>query len=165
MFKYLALVLLACSLTACNHVASDEGAMMDGDVMMDEMMDHEGDDAKDGTDVMMEDVEVEVEAPTGVRYEAYSEEAFMGIASKKAIFFHAAWCAKCKKLDEDILGAIEKMPEGTRIFKADYDTDEALKQKYGVVSQDTVVLINPDGSVSQIISGATVDEVKAFFKS
>lgn len=100
-----------------------------------------------GSDTMMEQ-------KTG--YQAYSE-SFAGSALKEgkkvAIFFHASWCPNCQALDETIKASLSQIPANTLILKADYDTETALKQKYGVTIQTTVVTLKSDGSLDKKILG------------
>lgn len=113
------------------------------------------------------DTEVEVEADTGAaggRYEAYSTEALASVEGQKAaLFFHAGWCGKCEKLDGELEGAVSSWPGGA-VFKVDYDTAEELKSQYSVLSQDTVVFLNEDGSVAKMTMGASLDMIAEFLQ-
>lgn len=61
----------------------------------------------------------------------------------KAIFFHAPWCPQCRALEESILSG--EIPEGLTIIKADFDSETALRQQYGVTLQTTIVYVGDDG--------------------
>ena len=78
-------------------------------------------------------------------YVAYSDEAAAKAKGTKLLFFHAPWCPQCRALEADINknGA----PDGTTIFKVDYDSAQELRQKYGVTLQTTVVLIDDEGKL------------------
>jgi len=39
------------------------------------------------------------------------------------------------------------VPDGVTIFKTDYDSNQALRQKYGVTIQTTLVKIDDDGKL------------------
>lgn len=69
------------------------------------------------------------------------------VDTERVLFFHAPWCSVCNFHD----GEIEKngVPEGITVIKVDYDTEEALKEQYGVTVQSTFVWLNEDGSVRQ----------------
>lgn len=63
----------------------------------------------------------------------------------KLLFFHAPWCPQCRALDADIK---EKgVPEGVTFIKVDYDSNQRLRQKYGVAVQTTVVKVDDDGNL------------------
>lgn len=59
------------------------------------------------------------------------------------IFFHASWCPECRAFEQSIEAG--PIPDGVQILKADYDTAEELKQKYGVTIQTTFVKVDADG--------------------
>ncbi len=88
-------------------------------------------------------------------YTVYSESAVSSAlaAGKKVIlFFHAPWCPTCKAADANFLK--ETAPVNTIVFKTDYDSNVALKKKYGVTYQHTFVSLNTDGSLKKKMSGA-----------
>lgn len=68
-----------------------------------------------------------------------------------ALFFHASWCGTCQFMEEDIIRNHEQFPEGSVIFKVDYDTETALKEKYEITSQSIVVMINANGSIAETL--------------
>lgn len=76
-------------------------------------------------------------------YVAYSEEKLAATDGTKILFFHASWCPQCRALEADIQAG--RIPEGVTIFKVDYDTNQALRQKYGVTIQTTLVRVDDNG--------------------
>ena len=78
-------------------------------------------------------------------YIDYNENAIANTASKKVLFFHAPWCPQCRALEEDI--KVKGVPAGVTVIKVDYDTNQALRQKYGVQLQTTLVLVDDDGNL------------------
>ncbi|MGZ0712094.1 thioredoxin family protein (plasmid) [Coraliomargarita sp. W4R53] len=90
------------------------------------------------------DVAEETEAP-GV-YMAYSESAVASAQEKSTaiLFFHAPWCPQCRSLDVNIESV--GVPDGMTIFKVDYDSNQDLRQKYGVTQQTTLVELDSDGN-------------------
>jgi thiol-disulfide isomerase/thioredoxin len=80
-------------------------------------------------------------------YLPYSEQTLAATSGGKAvIFFAATWCPTCKALNADITANLPGIPAGVTILKADYDTSVALKQKYGVTMQHTLVQVDPSGN-------------------
>ncbi len=81
-------------------------------------------------------------------FTAYSPEAVSSASEtdKVVLFFHATWCSTCKLLASDIEANAANIPAGVKILKVDYDSETALKQKYGVRLQHTLVQVRPDGS-------------------
>lgn len=86
-------------------------------------------------------------APTPGRFVAYSEPAVAAAQGRKVLFFYASWCPQCRELEQSI--EQQGVPDGMTIFKVDYDTATALKQRYGVTLQTTMVEINNSGSTVQ----------------
>lgn len=77
------------------------------------------------------------------KYVSYVDDTSTKVAGTKLLFFHASWCPQCRALDESI--RTSALPDDTVIIKVDYDSNQALRQKYGVTIQTTVVKINDDG--------------------
>lgn len=84
------------------------------------------------------------QATPGV-YTDYSAAKVNQTGGTKILFFHASWCPQCRELDKSIkAGAI---PANVTIFKVDYDTNQVLRQKYGVTVQTTLVKIDDSGAM------------------
>lgn len=135
----------------------DEGtAMMEkGDDMMDEgaMMKKDGESMMEGDTMMKKDEGTMMEkAPEGTMMSAGSYEAYSPEKLSKAregdvvLFFRASWCPTCRGLDANIRSNAENIPMGVTILDVDYDTSTALKQKYGVTYQHTLVQVDAEGN-------------------
>lgn len=61
------------------------------------------------------------------------------------LFFHADWCPTCRALDEDIEANKESIPPDVTIAKVDFDSETALRQKYEVRLQHTLVQVDENG--------------------
>lgn len=158
-------VTLAMSQSEQTQTAKDSNteAMMEGEVMMEKNLDGammESDDAmmKDDS-MMMEDGAMEakdgdaMESAAG-SYQAYSADK-LALANEGdvVLFFKASWCPSCRTLDSDIRKNLDSIPAGVTILEVDYDSSTALKQKYGVTTQHTLVQVNSDGSLVKKWSG------------
>lgn len=85
--------------------------------------------------------------PNGSRpgqYVDYSPELVASTPGEKLLFFHADWCSQCQALEGDI--EENGVPEGVSIFKVDYDSNQDLREEYGVTIQTTVVKVDDDGN-------------------
>ncbi len=85
---------------------------------------------------------------TAGSYVAYSPETLSAAqrsGGRTVLFFHAKWCPSCKAADADFTTNLSSIPSGVTIIKTDYDTEKALKQQYGVTTQDTFVQVNGNG--------------------
>jgi thiol-disulfide isomerase/thioredoxin len=80
----------------------------------------------------------------GGRYVDYSAEAVTSTQNQRILFFHAPWCPQCRLLDASIKGGL--IPTNVTIFKVDYDSNQKLRQQYGVTIQTTLVLLDSNGN-------------------
>lgn len=78
-------------------------------------------------------------------YTNYNASTFANIAGTRVLFFHASWCPQCRSLDASIKAG--KVPDNTTIVKVDYDSNQALRQKYGVTIQTTLVRVDSSGKL------------------
>jgi thioredoxin 1 len=125
-----------------------DNAMMDkGDVMEktdDAMMEKEG-EMMEG-DMMMKQGS----------YEQYSSEKIaLAKEGDLVLFFRASWCPTCRALDADIKAHLTDIPQGVTILDVNYDTETALKQKYGVTYQHTLVQVDASGNQITKWSGSS----------
>ncbi|MDQ5894680.1 MAG: hypothetical protein QG596_941 [Actinomycetota bacterium] len=78
-------------------------------------------------------------------YVEYSPELVASTPGEKLLFFHADWCSQCQALEDDI--ETSGVPDGVTIFKVDYDSNQDLRQEYGVTIQTTVVKVDDNGEM------------------
>lgn len=115
------------------------------------------DTANDSTEVIVTEELVEVaQQPPTVTSGLYTQYDAAKVASSEAehiaLFFHASWCPSCRALENDINNNAGSIPAGVEIYKADYDTEIALKQKYGITRQHSVVFIDAEGNPQSAVS-------------
>ncbi|MBA2279493.1 thioredoxin family protein [Candidatus Saccharibacteria bacterium] len=77
------------------------------------------------------------------QYVDYREGIVAETQGTKLLFFHAPWCPQCRDLEDDI--EAKGVPDGMTIIKVDYDSNQALRKKYGVTIQTTIVHVNDEG--------------------
>lgn len=80
------------------------------------------------------------------QYLPYSADAVAMTTGNIILFFHASWCPQCRTLDADISQNISAQNNLT-IYKVDYDSNQSLRQKYGVTLQTTLVKIDSNGDI------------------
>ena len=76
----------------------------------------------------------------------------IGNGEESVLFFHASWCPECKKAD----GSLQSWyPSNDLIpvYKVDYDTETALKSRFGIVQQHTFVRLDGRGNVVKVVIG------------
>src|SRR3989344_2449483 len=119
-----------------------EDAAMNDDAMMDK-----GEDAMMEEDSMMEKEDGAM-MDKGGSYEVYAPEKLaLANSGDVVLFFRATWCPTCKALAANIRSNLSGIPAGLTILDVDYDNSSALKQKYGVTYQHTLVQVRADGSM------------------
>ena len=128
-------------------MTGDDSMMVEKDVTADVMMEET---ATPSDDVMMQaDVmtggDVMMESSAGT-YAPYSEEALAAADGDIILFFKATWCPTCRALDSSITANLGSIPAGVTILEVNYDTATALKMKYGVTTQHTLVQVDSSGN-------------------
>jgi thioredoxin 1 len=88
-------------------------------------------------------------------YESYAPEKVAGSSGNVVLFFHASWCPSCRGLSRDIEDKLDAIPQDLTILKVDYDQETALKQKYGVTTQHTLVQVDGNGDLVRKWSGGS----------
>lgn len=78
------------------------------------------------------------------QYIDYDSAKIASTSGTKLLFFHAPWCPQCRQLESDIKKG--PIPTNVTIFKVDYDNNQALRQKYGVTLQTTIVKVDDVGN-------------------
>ncbi len=78
-------------------------------------------------------------------YIDYTDTVIAETEGTKILFFHAPWCPQCRDLEADIQA--NAIPAGVTIVKVDYDSNQALRQEYGVTIQTTIVRIDDEGNL------------------
>lgn len=86
-------------------------------------------------------------SPLPGRYVAYSADELAATEGRTFVFFYAPWCGQCVDIDEGILA--QRVPDGVTILKADFDSEQALEQQYGVTMRTTFIEVDDDGAELQ----------------
>lgn len=77
-------------------------------------------------------------------YLPYTSEAVTQAKGTVLLFFHAPWCPQCREIEKTINES--GIPDNVTVLKIDYDTNQALRQKYGVTLQTTFVKVDNQGN-------------------
>ena len=87
-------------------------------------------------------------------YIPYSEAALRdALAQSKRVIinFRASWCPNCTAASNNIMNNLDLLPSDVVILEADYDTETALKAKYGVSRQTTFVHLDETGDDGKLV--------------
>lgn len=92
---------------------------------------------------------------TSGMYKTYSESelAMVKDGHKAVLFFNASWCPTCQSTVKDIEANKMKIDSKVHIYSVDYDSNTALRQKYGVTSQHTFVEVDKVGTLIKKTTG------------
>lgn len=103
----------------------------------------------------------------GARYEDYDETAFYEVYGQQPMiaFFYAEWCHKCRAWDAMIQEKFSELPENAIIFKIDYDTEEELKQTFGVTVQSTAVFLDGTGMILEKAPDPKLKKIQEHFEA
>lgn len=93
-------------------------------------------------------------------YTAYSPSVLQN-GKTKVLFFHATWCPICKEADKKLRDWYDNQGGfAMSVYQTDYDTEKALKAKYGVTFQHTFVKVDGQGNLLEKLEGPTDDQLK-----
>lgn len=104
-----------------------------------------------------------ISAAQAVTVKPYSEQA-LAAAQKAgepvALHFHAEWCGTCKK-QESVINALkaDKALKLT-VFVADFDKDTALKQKFKVLKQSTLVVLRGEEERARVLGDTNEKNIR-----
>jgi thiol-disulfide isomerase/thioredoxin len=79
------------------------------------------------------------------QYLTYTPDIIAKTKGTKILFFHAPWCPQCRALEASITS--NTIPTNISIIKVDYDSNQTLRQKYGVTIQTSVVKVDDVGQL------------------
>ncbi|MDA1208859.1 MAG: thioredoxin family protein [bacterium] len=88
----------------------------------------------------------------------------IGNGEPAVLFFHAAWCPYCQKNDALLNNFYDTGDFPLSTYKIDYDTASELKSRFGVVQQDTFVVIDGAGNKVSSKSFPSEDALRAMIE-
>lgn len=112
------------------------------------------------TDLAETDIEVVAESQSAGpgKYIAYEDTTLASLEGDIVLDFYASWCPSCRKLEADIKDSLNDIPSDLNIVVVDYDNETALKSKYGVTQQHTLVQVDQQGNLIKKWSGGSTLE-------
>lgn len=115
--------------------------------------------AKAMEDKEEKEIEEIKEVKDGGSYDLY-REGVVGQGEKVVLFFHAAWCPYCIQNDARLEKFYAEAEVPLSTYRIDFDTADALKQKYSVGKQDTFLLLDESGQELKRISFPSEQDLK-----
>ena len=89
----------------------------------------------------------------------------IGKGKKILLFFYAGWCPYCQHKDALLKELYGRASFPLSTYRLDYDTTADLKARFGVTTQDTVVLLDGSGNPLQMVVGATEQDLRVLLSS
>lgn len=92
---------------------------------------------------------VDQESSLLVSYDDYRANLASYENDRVVYFFHARWCGTCRALEGSLTNNSGQLPADLTFVKVDFDTEDELKEKYGVRVQHTLVQVknDPDNTI------------------
>jgi thioredoxin 1 len=82
-----------------------------------------------------------------------------------AIQFHADWCPTCKAQDK-VLQSLKAEPGlDVTLLIANYDTEKALKQRFKVRAQSTIVALHGKQERARLVGETSADSIRNVLKA
>ena len=158
--------LSAFTFVACTTTNPNQNSNSHGDSMSSNTPDPVEEIAAEVTEEVV--AEVPAEETTAVpdplpdpQYRAYSESEVADLDGEPfALFFHASWCPTCHAIQADLEENLSSFPQGSTIAEVNFDTATALRQKYGVNVQSTILIIDADGNKVETLAAPSATEIK-----
>ena len=97
-------------------------------------------------------------------YSAQALAAAQAADKPVAIHFHANWCPTCKAQDK-VLQSLKADPGlDVTLLTADYDTEKALKQRFKVREQATIVVLHGKQERARLVADTSADAIRGALK-
>lgn len=156
-------LLVLCACVPPTTLNENDDAMME---QTENMMIEDGDASNDDDDMIEDAGATEIDgAMQGSSMESATYAAFtpavLTNGEPKVLFFHAAWCPVCREADEKLTTWFKDEMPTIDVYKLDYDTETALRSKYGVTYQHTFVLVDGAGNEVHVVQGPSDAALKA----
>lgn len=79
------------------------------------------------------------------KYVDYTQSELQSASGDVVLFFYAPWCPSCRQHDANLKADAANIPSDLTILRVDFDSETALRQKYGVTMQHTLVQVDRNG--------------------
>ncbi|MBX9610752.1 MAG: thioredoxin family protein [Burkholderiales bacterium] len=82
-----------------------------------------------------------------------------------ALHFHADWCPTCLK-QEKVLQSLKTEPGlDLTVLVADYDAEKALKRRFRVNVQSTLIVLHGQKEVTRLVGNTQADAIRGALKT
>ena len=98
----------------------------------------------------------------------YSEAALAAAQNADqpvAMHFHADWCPTCRAQDKAIQSLKAEPGLDLTLLVADYDTEKALKRRFKVNAQSTLVVLHGQKERARLVGDTTTAAIRTALKT
>jgi thiol-disulfide isomerase/thioredoxin len=81
-----------------------------------------------------------------VLYARYRADPAGYADGRVVLFFHAKWCPDCRRTEDNLTSDPASIPKDLTVVQVDFDTQDALRSRYGVTQQWTFVSVDSEGA-------------------
>jgi thiol-disulfide isomerase/thioredoxin len=82
-----------------------------------------------------------------------------------ALHFHADWCPTCRAQDK-VLQSLKAEPGlAITVLVVDYDTEKALKRRFKVVAQSTIVVLRGEQEWARLVGDTAPSSIRTALQS
>lgn len=82
-----------------------------------------------------------------------------------AVHFHADWCPTCRAQDKVLQSLKEEKGLDLTVLTANYDTEKALKQRFKINAQSTLVVLKGEKEMTRLVGDTSAEGIRNALKT
>ena len=82
-----------------------------------------------------------------------------------ALHFRADWCPTCRAQDKVLESLKAEKGLDLTLLSADYDTEKALKRRFKVNTQSTLIVLKGQKEAARLVGDTTADGIRSALKA
>lgn len=82
-----------------------------------------------------------------------------------ALHFHADWCPTCRAQDKVLQSLKSEQGLDLTILTVNYDTEKALKRRFKVNSQSTLIVLRGQKEAARLVGETSTDGIRTALKT
>ena len=98
-------------------------------------------------------------------YSAQALAAAQEAGQPVALHFRADWCPTCRAQDKVLQSLKAEKGLDLTLLAADYDTEKALKRRFKVNTQSTLIVLKGQKEAARLVGDTTVEGIRGALKA
>ena len=98
-------------------------------------------------------------------YSAQALAAAQKAGQPVALHFRADWCPTCRAQDKVLESLKAEKGLDLTLLAADYDTEKALKRRFKVNTQSTLIVLKGQKEAARLVGDTTADGIRGALKA